>query len=106
MAYLAPEVLASGLKAEFRSGAKSDVWSAGMVLARAALSGRLCLDGDVAQVVTRLFRLMNSADVLAELAEDAQARARLEVMSAGDGVEGADHVWGWKSMPVGMGLIL
>ena len=79
MAYLAPEVLASGLKAEFRSGAKSDVWSAGMVLAAATLGTRLWPDRDVAQLVTRLFRLMNSADVLAELAEDAQAGDRLQV---------------------------
>ena len=72
-------MLASGLTTEFRSGAKSDVWSAGMVLARAALASRLWPRRDVAQLVTRVFRLMNSEDVLAELAEDAQAQAQLQV---------------------------
>ncbi|XP_043192085.1 TBC domain-containing protein kinase-like protein [Amphibalanus amphitrite] len=78
VAYLAPEVLASGLTTEFRSGAKSDVWSAGMVLSRAALAGRHWPRRDVAQEVMRVFRLMNSSDVLTELADDAQARTQLK----------------------------
>ena len=79
MAYLAPEVLASGLTTEFRCGAKSDVWSAGMVVARAALAGRQWPRRDVAQAVTRVFRLMSSSDVLTELADDARARSQLQV---------------------------
>ncbi|XP_037071234.1 TBC domain-containing protein kinase-like protein [Pollicipes pollicipes] len=82
VAFLAPEVVASGLTTEFRSGAKSDVWSAGMVLARAALGAGPWDGRDVAQLVTRLFRLMRCDDVLAELADEAGAQDALRALPA------------------------